>query len=224
MAAWPKKRGPPTHPTTKQQNNWLAWTAKAMAYVAPSQMEAAREATDNKLKYARDLLTQAAAGNLYDIEDENGNLLSRHRREVHKQVLTGIRLQRTANLTLSAGVLTTVSWPTPLIDTAGFYDAANPSRITIPEGIQYVNLKTSGVLDISTTTRWALFVTDKNGNAWAGQDTNVDGTRSSSCDTGVIEVAEGDWFEAKHLALATRTLLADARTFFCLHVLGTNFG
>lgn len=223
LAKWPRSRGTPKSSITRQQNNWIQWTAKALAYAAPSQMAVAREATDNKLKYARDLLTQAAAGKMYTIEDENGETLTRNIPQVHRKVFTGARLELSSNLNLVGGSLEVVTWPTPIIDTSNFYSVLQPTRLTIPEGIEYVTLKASGLLANAASIRWAIFILDSAGVAIAQQDTQSDGTRGNSCDTGPIQVAEGDWFECYHLVTAARTLNGNPRTFFTVQVEGTDF-
>ena len=63
---WPRKRGKPTHPVTKEQNAWFREANLLAKYASGGQQWIAIRITKNGPWYPRDLLMSAMAGRLFE--------------------------------------------------------------------------------------------------------------------------------------------------------------
>lgn len=129
---------------------------------------------------------------------------------------------------------TAIGWDGIQFDDAGFWSAANPTRITIPAGVTRVRL-TAGV-------RWAASATGERklsirsnpsgiyeaNSIWASDDRPSDATGDATVPTGPIDVEEGMYFEAiveqnSGGALALETTAADNHgNFLAIEILKTS--
>jgi len=111
---------------------------------------------------------------------------------------SGALLELPADLTLTAGVLTTLDWQAGSYDTDSFYNAANPSRLTVPSGVSFVILRAQVRWDsASSNMRQALIF--KNGVAtyhgYAYDIRITDDADLCHLTTPVLPVSSGDYFE-----------------------------
>jgi hypothetical protein len=115
----------------------------------------------------------------------------------------GARASRSlTNQTVSTtGAWTPLIWDTEDYDTDGFYDPANPSRLTIPAGVTRVRLYGAAQVDSADQIDDNQFTFSKNGeNEFSGASVSAMALGGYSnppvvMSSGVIDVVEGDYFE-----------------------------
>jgi hypothetical protein len=216
---WPKKRGKPKSPATQFMNAWFRDAQQKMNYVDGRAMDFAISATRQTGLYPRDLMLRAASRGMFIIDDPERGLLSPRPQGVWTVAFQGLITQLASNLTLPAGVNVTVPWPAPSIDSAAFWDAAQPTRWTIPPGVNIVNLIAGFRQGSSAGGRIAVGFLKNGAFLTSGDNASSTGTRSMSYSTGPITVAPGDYFEAQFFSSNATSALAGATSFGSLEVL-----
>ena len=120
----------------------------------------------------------------------------------------------------------TLSWGSPAFDTASFFASAAPSRVTMGAGVSYARLAAQVGFSAVVSGFRRLSITQNGGavngyalvTAWAVS--SADSPTEVYCQTAVLSVVSGDYFEvvARHNAAATLSTLNDSRTWFSLEV------
>lgn len=138
---------------------------------------------------------------------------------------SGALLALSAEVTLTAGVNTTLDWAAGAYDTDGFFSAANPSRLTVPSGVNYVILRAQVRWD-STADDMRQALIFKNGSpAYAGYAYDIrltDDADLSHLTTPVIPVSSGDYFEVvtKVESTSGNKILQSGSSWFSVQVMG----
>lgn len=160
---WPRPRKSQQTPEQKDQNEWFRQANWAFKYAAPEYQVFLRNATHRTSLYPRDLFTIAASNGLFALtqtdgkviypvpyiqavsqsldalSQEPGSILVRGPQwweaKPLPQVLTeGAEMNIIGPLTgTPASTDTIISWSTPTISPIGWWDPANPSRLTVSE-------------------------------------------------------------------------------------------
>lgn len=121
----------------------------------------------------------------------------------------GCFLAQNAGQSLPAGTYTALSFNAVVYDTDGFYDAAEPTRITIPAGVKKIRLS-GGVRIGSTRIGFRIY---KNGGL-ATYGILADNYDYVTCfGTCVLEVEEGDYFEMQASSGTAQTTMT-AHTYY----------
>lgn len=138
----------------------------------------------------------------------------------------GARVRLNANQTLSASVDTPLSFTVEDFDTDSFHDnAVNPTRITIPANLGIRKVRLEAAMDTSTPSSGALSLSiRKNGEAFPGQGVSVipaagSGSEGIHVSTGVVEVVDGDYFEAVVFSNNAGSADANTGTWFSIEVI-----
>lgn len=113
----------------------------------------------------------------------------------------GARAYRTANLNISNGVSTAISWMSDAApdgrDTDGIWNIGSPNRLVVPTGVTKVRLAANLSWANNSTgfrSTWMM----KNGATFHGRPLDVrvgNSTTSLNIATAVIDVTSGDYFE-----------------------------
>jgi hypothetical protein len=164
----------------------------------------------------------------------DGSLWSPDAAGVHTRIplpFKGALLQRSTDLTnVSFPVL--IPFESTVYDTNVFWDAGNPSRITIPAGVTKVRLQGSVSLKASATTGGVFISFEKNGAGSAvgsGVFTVRQGTsgytnNDFAANTAVVPVSAGDYFELRVNSTSSSwdDIQAGNRTWFAVEVVETD--
>lgn len=221
VRAWPKKRGPSKSPFVRDQNEWFRQATRNMPYIDAGQMSLAIDAAKGTGLYPRDIIMNAMAGGFLEFEMPDGRLIKYRKPFLEDVMFQGCTLQKDATQTLVASAFTTLTWPLPLFDTAGFWNIAEPTRITIPANVSIVRLSGFFAPNAGLTTSVLAIDINKNGT----KIVRFQNTNSSSPFSGVFsgprDVVEGDYFELVIWADVAQTTSPDPTTFFSLEVLET---
>ncbi|MCB1557229.1 MAG: hypothetical protein KDJ15_07960 [Alphaproteobacteria bacterium] len=107
----------------------------------------------------------------------------------------GYGIDTVFNMSLSNTVYTFFNLSAGAFDTDSFWSAGNPTRLTIPAGVNKIRL--SGSVYINSSTAQLRARVYKNGGTiqqyiYGAYNVNM---RNIPIDTGILEVAEGDYFE-----------------------------
>jgi hypothetical protein len=93
----------------------------------------------------------------------------------------------------AADTLHTLDWDVAAFDTGGYWDVSSPSRLTIPAGVSHVVVDAI-VFQGGGSMDYNLYIY-KNGAEFCRAAATTQWTGPNELTTGVIEVAEGDYFE-----------------------------
>lgn len=218
---WPRKRGRPKHPFTRLWNDWFKdanWIAKR----ADGHAQAAAIAlTKGTGLYPRDIMLRAMSVGLIDLVDGDGTLIQNRERRLGPMDFQGALLRLTANQFIGSGAEHAPDWPLPVVDTFGFWSVGAPTLLTIPAGVEIVQLFAGGVSTVSTTQRMVGLFRRDGAELLAQINVTAVGTATISWATGPIVVAEGETLEARYFFASGNTLSGAGGTFFGLQVLQT---
>lgn len=211
---WPRKRGPSKNPKVREQNEWFKAVNRITRVAAPSQQRLAIEITKKSGLYPRDLLMRTISGGVFAVPTVTGTLIQPWHRSVVLAGFQGARLTRTTNQSIIAAGLTVLIWQTPEIDTAGMWDIASPSLLTVPLGINLIEFTSGQQIDSgngqgdvriedTASVIYGLRTFAANINGWA------------TMTTGPIIVVPGQQFRVKVNNLGNvRNLAAAPQTWF----------
>lgn len=219
VRAWPRKRGTPKSLKVRNQNNWFrdaVQLAKRLpaTYIADSK----QVALDTGL-YPKDPLMSAMAGNLYEIVLEDGTVIPKWVPKVHPTMFTGARLELNVNQTIPAVTSHPVAWEKVPLDIAGFFDPTVPTRLTIPTGVNVVELNFNYWMGAGSNSVSAAWIDLSGAGATVRLDFAAQGTLIGGVASGPIAVAPGLFFEAFLFTNIARTLSALLATNFTVNVL-----
>ena len=115
-----------------------------------------------------------------------------------------------------------IPWGATEFDTEGFWDAGNPTRLTVPSGVSRVRLLGNIRWQSSATGERQVLVT-KNGAAFQGQPMarhGAAGLAGQNLTSPALAVSPGDVFELSvwHSAGASLNVEADSQTWFAIEV------
>jgi hypothetical protein len=218
---WPRKRGKPKSPATLYMNAWFTDACHKMRYVDGRAMDYAIKATKQTGLYPRDLLMRAATRGLFKIWDPDlGQLLPRPK-GLWTVMFQGTILENPPAQNLIGGATTTLTWNAPTIDTYNLWNASQPSRLTIPNGINVINVSFS--LQATGGTSFQLDnVVQKNGAAIVvGNAPRASTPNNNNMSTGPLTVASGDFIELAAFVNGTRPI-NPALTRATLEILDAN--
>lgn len=219
IRSWPKKRGPKA---TEQQRLWRDWFTQAnhrAKYAPGQQIDQSIKAARGTGLYPRDILVKAMGTGLFDAIDEDGNFITKRWDFWEPKMFQGVSTFRNTNYTPATGVLATIQWPLPEIDTMSFWDASQPTRLTIPQHVQIVRLGTGLGVTTSTSLTVATYIR-KNGTDLVGRmEWSGGAQKSRSLVTAPLVVTPGDYFEAEIFTTNSFTANASAAFNFWLEVL-----
>jgi len=220
---WPKKRGPAKHPHTRYMNKWFKKAMQDIRFVDGRSMEFAINATKGTGLYPRDLLMAAATRGLFEIETPDGRILQQRSQGIWPVSFQGCRIERTTNKTIAASTFTLMDWQTAVLDTAGFWVPSAPTRITIPAGVNVVNISCRFNQGNAGINRANIGV-NKNGAAGPINDNRAyNNSGGFGAVSGPLPVVAGDYFEAGLFFNATANILAGEYTSFCCEILDADY-
>ena len=218
VRAWPRKRGPSKSAEVRRQNQWFKEALALMGRVAPTQTALAIAMTLGTGLYPRDLLMRQMSGGLYDIIDEDGINVQIRQRFRETKVFQGVILELTGTHTFIAGAASFVTWPLPVLDTLGFWDVTQPDRITIPVGINVVEM-TAGLVLTPDGNRFDVLILPVSGAVGVEANGIGQNVNSKIAHSGPWKVTAGEQFRVRGFSNATRTTATFRRQFFTLNVL-----
>jgi hypothetical protein len=211
---WPRKRGKPKSLVTQLQNAWFKNVAKFSKSCDPRQMQLAIETTKDTGALPRDLLIHAMAGNLCDIELEDGTIITKREGRIYNTVFQGFILNLTLDQAFATGSFYAPTWALPIRDTGGFWNVGQPDRITIPVGVKLMALQAGWRSVNPQNSLSALFIRSTTGTNLATQQIDVNSRAGHSVTTGPFLVNAGDQFRAEFFQNASYDLAAEPATFF----------
>jgi len=217
--SWPRKRGPKATPAQQVQRDWFKSANLRSKAVPGSQMATAIEAAKGTGLYPRDMFLRAMSTGFFELVYPDGTTNSPKRYFIEEVMFQGARLQLATNQAVPATTFYSVTYPLPVVDTAGFWSAAHPSRLTIPAGVTVVRLTGCIRATSATATRAGITCWMNGATVAASVDPNSVNFCSIEFDSGPLPVTTGDYFELKAYLGAARTLAAGPANFFGLEVL-----
>lgn len=195
---WPRKRGKNVAPAVKIQNKWFSDAVKMIKYVSADQQRESFEAVKGTGLLPRDILMRGISEGFYDFIEPDGQVISYRRKGLVKVAYQGCILPIEEGFTPQANNNVVLEWGLPIIDTAGLFSINEPGFITIPEGVQIIDLTCAVVTESGAAAQMSLFLRNVATTAiYAGNTSGAVFTRSfASVSTGPILVNEGDQFSA----------------------------
>lgn len=140
----------------------------------------------------------------------------------YRPAFMGAMAKLDSNISLNTKTTLYVPWQSTLYNTSGFWNPTNPTRLTVPKGVNKVRLS-ANVLWASNATGSRLLRVKQNGNYMPGLPyilKTAETTSATQGNSGVIPVKEGDYFEleVRHEAGVAIDFRADPYTWFSIEV------
>lgn len=150
-------------------------------------------------------------------------------RQMRGALVTKAATQVGANFTAGSPVYGAyVSWDTVTYDTDKIFNAATPTRLTVPAGITRVRVSACASVDNVTASDWFYLVIDKNKTAagassYTGEPqqaatlSNVNVRLSAS--SAIIPVTPGDYFELRLYNATDTSVDVSSQSWFAMELL-----
>ena len=217
---WPRKRGPSKLAKQRRQVKWFTDANALAKRLWPDQIKLAMIMTKGTGLYPRDLLLRQMSGGIYDLFTGDGVHYQPTSMPREAVVFQGAILENTVPQALTAGGMRTLTWQLPVLDTMGFWSVVNPTRLTIPEGVNVVRLSAGWFTSNVTGEIAFLIVINLNGTTRiARQAGGLNEFVAQVVHRGPFKVVAGDFFEVLVFPRVDRTTVADQATFFTLEAL-----
>jgi len=221
VRAWPRARGPSTSGQVLRQNDWFKAANRMAMIVEPRQMATAIEVTKNTGLYPRDLLVRTMKNGIFDIVEADGTLITTRPRRLDPVSFQGAICRPASPVSCPIGVATYLTWELPQVDTLGFWNVANPTRLTVPEGVTEMEFHAGAVLNSSATTYMIAIIRINRLLTKAYTRVGNSARVSQTLSSGPCQVTEGDYCEVNVQIGSVGSLLASGYTFFGCQVIGT---
>lgn len=195
IRAWPRRRGTPKSEQVRDQNAWFKAANELAKRAAPSQIKATITATANVGLYPRDVLVRAMGAGLLDIVTPEGRVITYRQHFWSPIMFQGTIIRPPLAITPAVGVWFTIPWPLPLIDTAGLWNVATPTRLTIPAHIDIVAVECDIKQESTGGPLLAIRIVQNGTTDVAWAQATSSGTVGDHVSTGPIPVVQGDYFE-----------------------------
>ena len=119
-------------------------------------------------------------------------------------------VRRSTDQAVTANVTTAVQWDTEFVDTGGWFDIGNPTRLTVPSGVNYVKLHGNILHEVNLCE----LTFTKNGSSFIGKGESF--TYRPSAHSAIIQVEPGDYFEMTVKSATGFNVSSDARNWFSI--------
>jgi len=223
VRSWKGKLKRPLHPHTTYMNAWFSDACRKIKYADARAVDFAIQTAKGTGLYPRDILMASMAGGLVDIDLPDGTPITYKRQGLFPVSFQGARLQKNANQAIAASTPTDLTWQTVVIDTIGMFDPVNPTRITIPPGVNVVRFTGGTRATVSTATLANTYVVKTGSTTVAEQNINSCQWCGTTIDTGPIPVAEGDIFRMGIVVANARNMGFTPATFFACEILDADY-
>lgn len=219
VRAWPKPRGKNQPFGVKLWNAWFKDTAAKLKYADGRAVDWAYQQAKGTPLYPRDILARCMTKGMFTILDPERGELTPRPLGLYSVSFQGMRLVLTSNQSLPINTWTKIAWESVVFDSAAAWNAAAPTRITIPPGVNIARITGSIRWTGSAATRQYLNILRNNTDEVAGTDLASTPWGAQCCDTGPLDVVAGDYFELRSFPQASRTAAAIDATNFCVEYL-----
>jgi len=218
---WPKKRGTPTDPVQLSRIKRFGDANRLAKFVRGGWWKQAIEQAKGTGLYPRDILVQAMLTGQADVAETNGDYISYKEFFLEEAVFQGCTVQRTAGQGIAINTETAIIWQTPIIQTVPIWNAATPTRLVVPTGVQIVNLKGSVRSAAAVNGTQFLLIRNQAAALLGAQSVTQNATVNLQCETGPIYVTPGDWFDLRVFLGAAGTISGVVQTWFAMEILAT---
>jgi hypothetical protein len=203
----------------RDQNAWFKTAVRLAKIAEPTQQAMSIAMAKGTGLYPRDLLFKAMSSGIVDLAMPDGRLVTRGRYFRETVMFQGAILEQDTVQALPAGGYTTLTFPLPVLDTAGFWNMAAPRRLTIPAGIEVVEVTAgwhTNNINVNGNTVPAL---NLNGARLARSPRGVSGWPGGTISSGPRAVSVGDYFEFAVFVPTAQATNGTQECFMCLNVL-----
>lgn len=204
-------------------NAWFADAMRKLKFANGHEIDKAITLSKGTGLYPRDVQMMAMTGGLFAIPTESGAVLQHKRVGLYEVSFQGAYTEFATPQTLPGSPISSIVWPLPLINTIGAFDPGQPTRFTIPDGVNIVRLSTGLSIPGGLSFRMFLAIR-KNGTTSVAQiDYNGSDNRSAAVVSGPIPVVTGDYFEVLYFCNKSTTYQPGPTCHFALEVLDASF-
>ncbi len=219
VRTWPRKRGPGGSPAQLLQRAWFKGANQLAKVVEPTQQNLAIAMTKGTGLYPRDLLLRQMSGGMYRVITADGREIKPAKRFRETAVFQGAILELSAAQSLPAGANTPIIWPLPVRDTNGFWSAATPTLLTIPDGVGVIAIEAGWRATLSLPNNNTSPNILHNGVLTAVSAARISGNSAGVVTKGAVIVVPGDTLEFRIFTSAANFAEGGPQTHFTLNVL-----
>ena len=221
IRSWPKKRGTPTDPVQLSRIQRFADANRLAKFVNGNFWNLAHRVTKGTGLYPRDILVQAMLAGQYDIAKHDADLISYKAFFLEEAVFQGCTVQRNTGQAIAATTETAITWQSPIIQTVPIWNAATPTRLVVPTGVNIVRLSASVRSAAAVNGTQFLLIRNQAAALLGASSVTQNATVNLNCDTGPIYVTPGDWFDCRVFLGAAGTISGVVQTWFSMEILNT---
>jgi len=218
---WPKKRGTPTDPIQLSRIERFADANRLAKFLNGNFWNLAHRVTKGTGLYPRDILVQAILAGQYDIAMPDGRLLTQKQFFLEPAVFQGATVERTSGQAITASGNRVITWQNPIIQTVPIWDAGAPTRLTVPTGVDIVQMFLGVTSAAAVNGSQICFIQNQAGVLVAAHTVTQNAGVNAAICSRPLYVTPGDWFEAYVFWGASGTLSANPRTSFGMSILNT---
>ena len=220
---WPRKRGTPKSQQVRDQNDWFRFANNA-AKNSPAVMQIdAMEAVVGTGLYPRDWITKALGTGLIDILEPDGTIVRYEQKRIDTVSWQGFIIRPSVDFAIPTNVFFAPSWPVPVRDTGGFFSAASPTLITIPEGVEIMEFTAGAFQRVAVAGHLFSRIVKNDTLEFAYQGESFTGQKTDTVSTGPMLVEPGDTIKAEFNMSGNGELSGNGATFFSGTVLQATF-
>lgn len=219
IRSWPNPRGLNLHPHTEYMNDWFRDAAFKIKRIDARMVAKAMQLAAGTGLYPRDVLMKAGSSPFYTIALPDGSHVQPRKLGIWQVSFQGIALSLKDDTQNISNSFAPVIWDQVDIDTIPLYDVLNPEYITIPAGINIINVTVSYSDDDGGNYNRQIQLL-KNGNLI--RYIGASGTTSSMGPvlvSGPISVTAGDTIQPVFRELTNTAKLVGSLTHFSIEVL-----
>jgi hypothetical protein len=219
LKKWPRPRGTPKSQAVRAQNAFFAKARQMSKMVDPSQLDAAIKLAKGSGLYPNDLIMSAMMRGLYVFNKANGRQLQPFNYKLEVCTMQGARLAKTAAQAVAAATNTVMTWGAASLNNALMWDPAQPTRLTVPTGVQIIELYAAIGVTAAAAHHAQVWINKNGATNIAQQSVNDTQLSFIQVSSGPLVVVAGDYFECLTLSGLAGTVNVDARNYFAAQIL-----
>lgn len=219
---WPRKRGPSKSKAQRLMQQRMASAIQLAKFADPTSYAMSMKITAGTGLYPRDWLTHAMFVGVADFVTPEGHYMRHGGYRVSDVIFQGARVEADTAVPVPAGQIVIMPWTTPRIDTAGIWSIAKPTRLTVPEYTQVVELTANVGFLSSQDATWQLEIRKNTTTRVAVVNVGGHTNTRLNVSSGPMDVEAGDYFEAEMFTNIANSISVTSANFFTMTLLQVN--
>lgn len=196
-AKWPRSRSKTPHPNQVAWHEWFKQANHLAKICDPNQIRLAMEYTRGTGLYPRDLLLKAMSTGIVDIIDITGPPIISKQWGIEPVTWQGFIIEANPTISVGSGPQT-ITWPLPTLQTMPFWNAGDPTVITIPPGVTVMEFYAAWLWNNTNTVSLRLQIQRvSDAQNFSASIAAATGRPATSISTGPVIVTPGETWNVR---------------------------